>query len=77
MTIAIPAFSRDSGAPELGAAGFDFLHGGWAVRHSKLRERLAGSTDWYEFPGTLDVAPIFTRSRELRSQLSRGSRRPL
>lgn len=38
--------------------GFDFLHGRWSVRHSKLRERLAGSEDWHSFPGTLDVAPI-------------------
>jgi len=41
-----------------GARGFDFLYGKWSVRHSKLRERLAGSDDWYRFPGTLDVAPI-------------------
>ena len=40
------------------ASGFDFLHGQWSVRHSKLREPLAGCTEWYDFPGTLDVAPI-------------------
>lgn len=40
------------------ANGFDFLHGRWNVTHRKLRERLAGSRDWYEFPGTLDVKPI-------------------
>jgi len=40
------------------ARGFDFLHGKWSVRHSKLRERLAGSDEWYRFPGTLEVAPI-------------------
>jgi hypothetical protein len=37
---------------------FDFLFGRWAVTHKKLRERLAGSTDWYRFSGTLEVAPI-------------------
>lgn len=37
--------------------GFDFLHGRWSVRHLKLRERLTGCSDWYEFPGTLDVRP--------------------
>ncbi|MDB5671860.1 MAG: hypothetical protein JWO25_2819 [Alphaproteobacteria bacterium] len=42
------------------AAGFDFLHGRWDVRHNKLRERLAGCRDWYDFPGTLDVAPILS-----------------
>lgn len=41
-----------------GATGFDFLHGRWDVRHTKLRERLAGCADWHSFPGTLDVAPI-------------------
>ena len=38
--------------------GFDFLHGRWNVTHRKLRERLAGSHDWFEFPGTLEVEPI-------------------
>ena len=38
--------------------GFDFLLGRWAVRHRKLRRRLAGASDWFEFPGTLDVRPI-------------------
>lgn len=41
-----------------GAHGFDFLHGDWSVRHRKLRKRLAGSTDWFEFPGTLHVDSI-------------------
>ena len=38
--------------------GFDFLHGGWRVTHRKLRDRLVGSCDWFEFPGTLEVQPI-------------------
>lgn len=46
--------------PSSHAAGFDFLHGRWDVRHNKLRERLAGCRDWYDFPGTLDVAPILS-----------------
>jgi hypothetical protein len=37
---------------------FDFLHGQWKVVHRKLKERLAGSSEWFEFPGTLSVAPI-------------------
>lgn len=40
------------------SAGFDFLHGRWKVRHRKLKARLAGSTEWIEFPGTLDVKPF-------------------
>lgn len=46
--------------PPLGADGFDFLHGRWTVRHRKLRERLAGSDDWVEFPGTLHVRPFLS-----------------
>jgi hypothetical protein len=40
------------------ARGFDFLHGKWNVTHRKLKQRLAGNNDWFEFPGTLAVAPI-------------------
>ncbi|HEY8004313.1 MAG TPA: DUF1579 domain-containing protein [Phenylobacterium sp.] len=41
-----------------GAADFDFLLGAWTVRHRRLKHRLAGRTDWVEFPGTLDVRGI-------------------
>lgn len=51
------AVSTTSNRPA-GAAGFDFLHGRWTVRHRKLKQRLAGSTEWIEFPGTLDVKPF-------------------
>jgi hypothetical protein len=37
---------------------FDFLFGRWTVKHRKLRERLKGSTEWFEFPGSLEVDPI-------------------
>lgn len=40
------------------AAGFDFLIGDWKVLHRQLKRRLAGSTEWTEFPGTLSVAKI-------------------
>jgi hypothetical protein len=30
---------------------FDFLVGSWTVQHRRLKARLAGSTDWEEFPG--------------------------
>lgn len=41
-----------------GAEGFDFLHGAWRVRHRRLARRLAGSTDWVEFGGRVEVRPI-------------------
>ncbi|MEP6730095.1 MAG: NIPSNAP family protein [bacterium] len=34
-----------------GIHDFDFLHGEWRVHNRKLRHRLVGSTDWYEFDG--------------------------
>ncbi|MDB5706696.1 MAG: hypothetical protein JWN66_3812 [Sphingomonas bacterium] len=37
---------------------FDFLVGRWNVRHSKLRKRLAGSTDWDDFAGTCVNWPL-------------------
>ncbi|MBJ3785304.1 DUF1579 domain-containing protein [Devosia sediminis] len=37
---------------------WDWLVGRWAVRHRKLRQRLIGSTDWYEFDGTCTNWPI-------------------
>lgn len=40
------------------SAKFDFLFGRWSVTHRKLRRRLAGSSEWHAFPGTLEVAPI-------------------
>jgi hypothetical protein len=41
-----------------GAHDFDFLHGAWDVRHRRLRTRLAGSSDWAEFGGTMRAEPI-------------------
>ncbi|MEO8620184.1 MAG: DUF1579 domain-containing protein [bacterium] len=32
---------------------FDFLVGRWTVHHRRLKTRLAGSTEWEEFGGTL------------------------
>lgn len=37
---------------------FDFLVGSWKVHHRRLRQRLAGSTDWDEFDGTLVNWPV-------------------
>jgi hypothetical protein len=37
---------------------FDFQIGSWSVRHRRLKERLAGCSDWEEFDGTSDMRPI-------------------
>jgi hypothetical protein len=60
MLAAGAAFAESTSAAETAgeAQGFDFLHGRWNVVHRKLRERLVGNTEWFEFPGTLEVAPI-------------------
>lgn len=51
---ALSAASRGMSVPppSMGGAGFAFQTGEWRVRHRKLRQRLAGSTDWHEFGGT-------------------------
>ena len=42
-----------SAAQDLSAVhDFDFLAGDWQVHHRRLKERLAGSTEWIEFDGT-------------------------
>jgi len=50
--------SRPPAAVHSGADGFDFLLGRWTVKHRRLKARLAGSSEWDEFPGTLHVRPI-------------------
>ena len=34
---------------------FDFLVGDWNIHHLRLKERLAGSTEWDEFEGTCSM----------------------
>ncbi|GLQ46673.1 hypothetical protein GCM10007862_17240 [Dyella lipolytica] len=47
------------GAPNLsGLHDFDFLVGTWHGHHRKLKARLAGSHEWIEFDGTLDVRKL-------------------
>lgn len=36
---------------------WDWLIGSWNVRHHRLKERLAGSTEWAEFDGTSTMVP--------------------
>ena len=40
------------------AHDFDFFHGRWTVAHRRLKDRLAGCTEWERFGGTSDVQPL-------------------
>jgi hypothetical protein len=40
------------------AHGFDFLLGNWRVRHLKLKRRLVGADDWWEFDGETSCRSI-------------------
>src|ERR1700729_3885510 len=42
----------ETAAPS-GLHDFDFLYGQWRVHHRRLKERLAGNSEWIEFEGTL------------------------
>lgn len=50
---AVPS-ARGDGKP----GDWDWLTGRWTVRHRKLRDRLAGSSDWVEFDGTSSNWPL-------------------
>lgn len=58
------AFTRTAPAPSPlpvtadHPADFDFLVGRWRVAHRRLKERLAGSSDWETFDGTLENWPV-------------------
>ncbi len=47
MALSTPTTEHRSGIHD-----FDFLAGSWRVRHRRLKERLARSTEWQEFEGT-------------------------
>lgn len=40
------------------AHDFDFLVGRWTVQHRRLKERLAGCTQWEEFGGSCVMQPL-------------------
>ena len=40
------------------ARDFDFLIGSWHIHNRRLRERLAGSSDWEEFDATSVARPL-------------------
>jgi hypothetical protein len=41
-----------------GRRDFDFYFGRWQIRNERLKERLAGSTDWETFEATQACSPI-------------------
>lgn len=41
-----------------GADAFDFLVGEWRVRHRRLKQRLAGSSEWESFGGRTSMRKI-------------------
>lgn len=41
-----------------GSRDFDFWMGSWRVHNRRLRERLAGSTEWDEFEATCAARPL-------------------
>lgn len=47
-----------SAAQRDGSHDFDFFMGRWAVRHRRLKERLAGCQEWVEFSGTSVAQPL-------------------
>jgi hypothetical protein len=51
--VATPATDPGSAAHD-----FDFYMGTWRVHHHRLKERLAGSTEWQEFEGTSQAWPL-------------------
>ena len=42
----------------MSAADFDFVIGRWNVWHRRLKERLAGCTEWVEFAGTSETHKV-------------------
>jgi hypothetical protein len=48
------ALDAIEGAP----TDFAFAVGDWRVRHRRLRDRLAGCTEWVEFDGEMSTRPV-------------------
>ncbi len=44
--------------PAEGRHDFDFLHGRWRVRNVRLKERLAGCTEWETFEAVQHCGPV-------------------
>jgi hypothetical protein len=59
----------DQTQAQTGARDFDFLIGRWAVSHRKLRQRLAGSSDWIVFDGSCEMRPLLGGGANLDENL--------
>lgn len=55
MGVAVPSGDGQDPTP---ARAFDFQVGDWRVAHRRLADRLAGCTEWEEFPGTCSMRLI-------------------
>lgn len=54
------ALATPTADPGSGVHDFDFYMGKWRVHHRRLKERLAGSTEWQEFEGTSEAWPLLS-----------------
>jgi hypothetical protein len=48
---------------------FDFQQGSWRVQHRRLKARLAGCTEWEEFPGTSEQRPVLGGNGNIEDNL--------
>ena len=48
---------------------FDFQRGQWRVRHRRLKQRLAGCTEWEEFDGTCHQFPVLGGNGNIEDNL--------
>lgn len=48
---------------------FDFQQGRWRVRHRRLKDRLAGCTEWVEFDGTCEQFPVLGGNGNIEDNL--------
>jgi len=53
-----PATTMNPATDLDGRHDFDFLHGQWRIRNERLKQRLAGSTDWEIFHATQRCQPL-------------------
>ena len=76
------AAARAALAHEVGPAGggsihdFDFFLGSWRVEHRRLRERLAGSTDWETFAGVTTCQALLGGIVNLNESLAQRASGP-
>ncbi|MDQ8755796.1 hypothetical protein RCO27_06100 [Sphingosinicella sp. LHD-64] len=77
--LAAPGLAQETAAPlpegTASRTDFDYFLGTWQVEHRRLRQRLAGSTDWEEFPGRTHCQQLFGGLVNLNESISqRGGR---